>query len=284
MTIKGKVVKVIASRFFVTADNGKMYVCFARKKLKNFGIILTGDYVEIVKEAGEFVIEKVLPRRNSLIRPYVANVDAALIVIASVPEPDFLLVDKVIVNCIKEDIEPVLVINKEDLSDVDVSAYEKFLTVFKVSALTGVGIDGIKEYVKGKTVCLAGQSAVGKSSIINALLGVSLLKTDNISEKSGRGKHTTRVTELIDAGDYYIMDTCGFSLLDPIDIHPHELRLYYEDFLPYAVNCRYNSCTHTVEPECAVRNEVRKNIDEGRYIRYKALFDELDEIRRKKYE
>ncbi len=281
---RGRVIKAVSSRFFVDVG-GEVKVCYARKKLKADGDIYVGDIVTVLKERDSFVIEEVLPRRNSLIRPYVANIDICFIVIAPEPQPDFLLVDKIIVNCLKQDITPVLVKNKRDIADIDASEYDKVLEVVACSAEDGEGIDVLAARAKGKTVCFAGQSAVGKSSLINAMLDAPILEVGELAKKIKRGKNTTRRTEILPLGeDTYLVDTCGFSMLEAVDIPPEELRLYFDDMEEYRSNCRFNMCTHTVEPDCAVRAEVGKGVGKGRYERYLAIFAELKERRETKFD
>ena len=158
-TYDGRVIKAVASKFFVDTKDG-VKVCFARKRLKNDGIIFVGDYVTIAKDRDSFVIEDVKPRKNCLIRPDVSNIDVCFIVIAPEPEPDFMLVDKVIVNCLVEGIKPVLVKNKCDINDIDTSEYQGVVEQIDCSASTSQNVDEIIEYAKGKTACFAGQSAV----------------------------------------------------------------------------------------------------------------------------
>ena len=282
-TISGRVVKAVASKFFVDTEGG-VKVCFARKKLKFDGNIYVGDYVEIAKDRDVFVIEKVEDRKNQLIRPYVSNVDVCLIVIAPEPEPDFLLVDKVIVNCLVEGIEPVILANKCDISKIDLSEYESIVKCFEISAETGFGVSAVFDYVKGRTVCLAGQSAVGKSSLINAILDSDECEVGELAKKIKRGKNTTRRIEIYNLGGTYLMDTCGFSMLDAVDIEPESLRLYFDDLEVFRPECKFNTCTHINEPECAVKPHVGKEIGQGRYDRYKLIYDELTERRKNKYE
>lgn len=282
-TLRGRVVKGVASRFSVFTEDG-VKTCLARGRLKSDGLIYVGDYVEIARDRDVWVIESVAPRKNALIRPYVANIDLCLITVAPVPAPDFVLVDKIIVNCLAEGITPVLVVNKSDIEKVDVSEYNCVETVC-CSAETAGGADALVPVIGGKTVCFAGQSAVGKSSLINALIGSALLEVGALARKTDRGKHTTRRTELIPLGDdTWVADTCGFSMLEAVDIPPSELRLYYDDFEPFRPLCRFNGCTHIDEPDCAVRAEVGKSVGKGRYERYKVIFAELEERRKNKYD
>ena len=281
--LNGRVIKAVASKFFVDTSDG-VKVCFARKKLKLDGNIYVGDYVEIEKDRDAYVIEMVEKRKNQLIRPYVSNVDVCLIVIAPEPAPDFLLVDKVIINCLVEDIEPVILANKCDLGHIDLSEYNGVVKCFEISAETAEGINGVFDYVKGRTVCLAGQSAVGKSSLINAILDNDECEVGELARKIKRGKNTTRRIEIYNLGGTYLMDTCGFSMLEAVDIEPEALRLYFDDLEVYRNECKFNTCTHRDEPDCAVKPHVGKEIGQGRYDRYKLIYDELEERRKNKYE
>lgn len=287
-SLDGKVVKIVSNRYTVKCGD-KSYKAFARGKLRLQGDIYVGDNVKIVFERGEAVIDEVKPRINSLIRPFVANVDSALIVVAKEPEPDMLLIDKIIINCHLEGITPVLVYNKSDLAtDAEINAlfkpYEGYIDCIKVSAYTKTGLNELGQYIKDKVVCFAGQSAVGKTSLLNAILDLNL-KTDGLSEKIKRGKNTTRHVEIYEAFDGMVMDTCGFSMLSIVSIDENDLRYYYEDFLPLQEGCRFNSCTHTEEPDCAVKNAVEKGaLDKARYDRYIAIFEEIKEHRRRQYD
>ncbi|MEG1529808.1 MAG: ribosome small subunit-dependent GTPase A, partial [Clostridia bacterium] len=241
-TMKGRVVKAVASKFFIDTANG-VKISLARKKLKSDGNIFVGDNVLISRDRDVFVIEEVLPRKNELVRPYVSNIDICLIVISFEPEPDFVLVDKVIVNCLQQNIKPVLVVNKCDMKSVDVSEYANVCACINCSAETAIGIDEILKVSKGKTVCFAGQSAVGKSSIINAILDSDLIEVGELAKKIKRGKHTTRQTEIYNIGENtYLCDTCGFSMLDTIDIEKEDLRLYFDDFEVFRKDCKFNMC------------------------------------------
>lgn len=282
-SVSGRVIKAVASRFFVdTADGVK--VCVARKKLKLDGNIFVGDYVKIARERDTFVIEEVEERKNSLIRPYVSNIDVCFIVISSEPEPDFVLVDKIIVNCLAENIEPILVLNKIDVEKVDLTEYNDVCRVMLCSAETGEGIAALFDVIRGKTACMAGQSAVGKSSIINAMLLDDSCAVGELAKKIKRGKNTTRKTEIFNLGGTYIVDTCGFSMLEAVDVEPENLRLYYDDFEKYRKDCRFAGCTHLDEPDCAVKPHVGIDIGKGRYLRYKQIYDELKDRRKNKYE
>lgn len=279
--MQGRIIKIVSNVYTVDTENG-VYNCVVRKRIKNDVKLVVGDIVEVLETCDAFVIDDLYDRKNSLIRPYVANVDVAVIVVSPKPKPDFLLVDKVIVNAIDENIEPIIVCNKSDVSKLDLSEYKNF-KVFYTSAKTEDGIKELKNYLSNETVCLIGQSAVGKSSLINAMANLNL-QTGGLAKKTERGKHTTRQTELIKCDDFWVIDTCGFSLLNTIDIKPEELRLYYEEFLSYADGCRYHGCTHTTEPDCEIIRRVGVDIPKDRYERYVEIFKELEEKRRKKYD
>lgn len=282
--LDGRVIKAVASKFFVDTRDG-VKVCFARKRLKSDGSIFVGDYVSVARDRDSFVIEVVKPRKNSLIRPYVSNIDICFIVIAYEPQPDYLLVDKIIVNCHEQGITPILICNKCDVAKLDLSEYSDVVKCVYCSAEASAGIDEIAELSKGKTICFAGQSAVGKSSIINAILGSKVLETGDLAKKIKRGKNTTRRTEILSLDDgTYLVDTCGFSMLEAIDIEPENLRIYFDDLEEFRPECRFNTCTHIDEPDCAVKAHMGNGIGVGRYERYKTLYYELKERKENKYQ
>lgn len=236
------------------------------------------------------IIEKLLPRKNKLIRPYVSNIDTLIIVIAPVPQPDFLLVDKLIINCYIEKVEPVLCLNKSDL--IDFSAIERFfeqynkeLKCIRTSVVDeNVGLNELYDVMKGKLSCFAGQSAVGKSSIINTIFGETMMDIGDLSQKVLRGKNTTRHIEIFDYGDGRVVDTCGFSLLEFEELKPEELTYYYDDYVNLMAECKYKNCTHINEPECKVKQQVQEGkISSERYERYKTIFNELKEKQDDKY-
>lgn len=286
----GQVFKILSFVYYVKdGESGRTFECRGRGKIKRDGEILVGDYVEYAAStSGIGTIEKILPRKNELVRPYVANVDVTVIVIAPVPKPDYYLVDKIIINCYKDNIEPVLCVNKSDLiSDVELKRLTNgygIINGFSVSAYTGDGLNELKEYMSGKLVCLAGQSAVGKTSLLNALTGGNV-ETGSISRRIERGKNTTRHTEIYDLdANTEIIDTCGFSLLE-IDMKPSELKLYYPEFTRFNDDCKFSSCVHINEPYCAVKRAVDNGeIDKNRYGRYIELYNEIKTLGSKRYE
>lgn len=280
--MKGLVVKNISNEYEVFAYN-KIYSCVGMGKLKNNGIIKVGDKVEFEKLDKEKLtgrIISVLPRKNNLIRPPVANIDLLGIVVSKSPTPDFMLIDKLILFAFINNITPILCVNKDDINNIAdreyiLSQYKNVVkTIIFVSAKTSYGVAELKNVIKNKIIAFAGQSAVGKSSLINAIMGEKIL-TGDLSEKTQRGKHTTRHCQLYFKNDIKIMDTAGFSNFN-IDCDYHNLALLYPDF---PLNkCRYNMCTHTKEDErdCFIKQLVKSNIiSQDRYNRYLKLYNEL---------
>ena len=288
----GKIIKGIAGFYYVYTEAGT-FQCRARGLFREKGLKpLAGDNVRIELTKTEDVegnVVEVYDRKNSLIRPPVANIDQALIIFsAHSPEPVWGLLDRFLVNMAYEDIPAVICINKDDLTkegecgqiknDYEKSGAEVLFT----SASSGSGVDDLKEILKDKTTTVAGPSGVGKSSLINRLTGESLMETGEISKKVMRGKQTTRHTELIPLGkNTFIFDSPGFSSLDTADISKENLRDYYNEFAEYNNLCRYNMCSHTHEPDC----EVRKAVEEGkisrlRYDSYISIYNELKERRK----
>lgn len=277
--MKGKVIRIISSQYTVLTDKG-IYSCPVRKRISSFRPCV-GDLVEVEEFNGEYVISNVYERKNYLIRPRISNIDKCYIVVSNEPEPDFILVDKLIISCLYEGIDICIVGNKTDIKKIDLSEYEKLYPVYYVSAHTGEGMDQLLKSMRGNICAVAGQSGVGKSSLINYILGDDRIKTDNISEHISRGKHTTRHIEIYSINDAYVVDTCGFSILDTVNIKPENLKNYYEDFEAYSHKCEFSSCRHLNEKNCEVKKEVGKNISQARYDRYIKIFNEL--IEKSKY-
>ena len=265
---KYRVIAHRGSSFDVTDGQGVLTVG-ARGNLKGGGI-LVGDFVVIEGD----VIVRVCARANSLIRPSVANIDQAIIVIATLPPPDFFLVDKMIINCRHIGIDAVLCINKVDLGAEELynSVRRQYRhdvrSIVRASAKDG-RTASLKRAAKGRLSAFCGQSAVGKSSLVNAMCRN---EDRSVGELSGnnRGRNTTTRSGLIEIGaDTYIIDTPGFGSLDIFGVNGRELQLYYGDFLRFADGCKFRACTHTHEPGCAVKAAVeRGRVDAGRYERY----------------
>ena len=287
--LEGIVIKTVGGVFTVETDVAK-FTCFAPKKLRYNDLdLLVGDKVRFSDlHRGKGSIVEILPRKNRLTRPEVANVDACLFVLASVPQPDFYLADKVLINCFQQKIEPIIVVNKIDLGLQTAQQvqqnYAEICDVVCVSATDDSLSQKLRPYIENRVVCFAGQSAVGKTSILNALLPNLGGKTGAVSQKSGRGTHTTRHTSLHKVMNGYVMDTCGFSLCTLENVRSDELRLYCDDFVKLSVACKFTSCTHTVEPDCAVKKAVEEGtLCRERYERYVEEHKELVEMEKNKY-
>lgn len=286
--MQGKVIKIIADLFFVLS-NGKLYECSARGKLKKDKIVV-GDEVEF--SDSDNIIEKVFKRKNILVRPPVSNIDKMLIVLASVPQPDFILVDKLIVKCFKYNITPYIVINKCDINKQDFidcvhDEYDNVVEkVIEISALTREGLSELVDIIKGSVTCLAGQSAVGKSELTLALGGKA--EVGELSKKINRGKNTTRHCEINILSDGVMtIDTPGFSRLELEDVKYTELMTFYPDFYPYLNECKFTPCTHKHEKDCdcGVKRAVNVcKINKNRYNRYIEIYDELKTYWEKMYD
>ena len=240
-TLEGKILKGVGGFYYVLAADGQIHECRARGRFRNERVTpLPGDNVVFSKDGRLGYIEELKKRKNELKRPRVANVDViAIVVSAEKPKIDAMLCDKLIVYALKEGIEPVLVINKCDLAKDNEELfleYSRACDTICVSAATKQGIEELKERLKGKCTCFAGQSAVGKSSLLNAMFSELSLETGGLSKKAGRGKHTTRHAELLllDGFEGKAVDTPGFSFMEPEKFEPQELSQYYKDFEPYA--------------------------------------------------
>ena len=291
--MQGRIVKGIAGFYYVYADDGITYECKAKgvfRKDKRKPVIGDRVILDVLSEDERLGnITELLGRDNEFIRPAVANVDQALIVFALTdPEPDYLLLDKLLLQYKKQELPIIICFNKEDLGkegaqEVVSEIYRNSgTTLMFTCAVSGQGIDELKERLKGKLSFVSGPSGVGKSSIINRLQDDVSIETGNISRKLRRGKHTTRHSEIIPIeDDTFIMDTPGFSKMDVFMDDEWELKEYYDEFYPYE-ECRFKPCSHTHEPDCAVKDALNRGlISKTRYDNYSLLFSELKESHRK---
>lgn len=292
--MQGKIVKGISGFYYVHVVESGIYECkakgiFRQHKMKP----LVGDDVEIdiiseEKKTGN--VAAILPRKNALIRPAVANVDQALLIFAAAsPNPNFNLLDRFLVMMGRQDVPVILCFNKCDLiteeqkQEIEAIYEVSGCKILFVSAKKELGLKELQEILEGKTTTVAGPSGVGKSSLINLLAPEACMETGEISKKIERGRHTTRHAELIQLkGDGYIMDTPGFSSLYLPEMEKEELQDCYPEFAAFEPYCRFQGCSHISEPDCGVKEALSEGkIHPVRYENYCQLYGELKD--RKKY-
>lgn len=285
----GRIIKGIGGFYYVETKE-QLYSCKARGVFRKKGITpLAGDLVEIrLGEDGTGYVEEILPRKNFLTRPPVANIDQ-LIVVTSVcdPSPNTLLIDESIAAAEDKEIEPVVVVSKTDLESGEWlrDIYEKAgIPFFAVSSVTDEGIEAVKSLLKGKVTAFTGNSGVGKSSLLNRIDPRLALETGEISQKLGRGRHTTRKVELLKLGDdTYVADTPGFSSisLEQCDlVRKENLQFCFREFEPYRNQCKFPSCSHTCEKGCAVLQAVQEGeIHLSRHTSYVAMYNEVKDLK-----
>ena len=290
---EGVIVKGVGGLYYARGEDGGTHVLRARGIFRRRHITpMVGDRVRFTPGQGEEHgwVEEILPRENQLVRPPVANVRYLVIVLAPAPAPDYLLIDTLIAMALRQGIRPALVVNKCDL---DGGTYEAVRSdyaglgapLLAVSALSGQGMDGLRSLLASGVCCLAGQSGVGKSTLLCAATGLRL-QTGEISQKIHRGRHTTRHAELLFSGEYRVLDTPGFSLLELWEgLEPIRLKEYYPEFAPYEGQCRFSPCYHLSEPGCAVLKAARAGeISQARLERYHLLLKKAQEAWRNRYD
>ena len=280
--MKGKIIKGIGGFYYVKTPEG-LIECKARGKFRHKAMKpMVGDDVEIEISNGKGVIEDIFERKSQLIRPTVANVTQAFIVFAvKNPDINFDLLNRFLILCEHNNIEAIVCLNKVDLvSEEEKEAIRKKIVdigyeVLYINAKKGIGIELLKERLSGNETVLCGPSGAGKSTLINTLTEKYHMETGEVSEKIGRGKHTTRHSELIDVVDGYIVDTPGFSTLEVNFIEKEDLRYSFPEFLEYNNLCKYRGCLHYKEPNCAVKEAVEKGkINKYRYDFYVRTLEE----------
>ncbi len=291
--MQGKIIKGIAGFYYVHTSMGlvecKAKGIFRKEQIKP----LVGDMVEIELTDEEKLwgnVVKILPRKNTLIRPASANIDQAFIIFAIVkPNPNYNLLDRFLITMKQQEIPVIICFNKKDIAtelerkELSEAYGNCGYQVLFVSGKQNDGMEEILSCLKGKTTVMAGPSGVGKSTIINALYPDAGMETGEISRKIERGKHTTRHAQLFAlAGDTFIMDTPGFTSLNLGEMEKEELQGFYPEFAEYEVDCKFGGCAHISEPVCGVKDALAEGkISKVRYDNYVMLYEELKN--RKKY-
>lgn len=286
---QGVISKGIGGFYYIKTETG-IYETKARGLFRKNEIVpLPGDRVNIrvIDEEGKIgQISEILKRESELTRPAVANVDQIVVVI-SIAEPsiDFFLLDKLLLTALKKKINPVICINKIDLKSEKEyknvgNIYKRAgYKVFYTSSKNNVGFDILREVLINRITAFAGQSGVGKSTILNNIMNKFVMETNEVSKKIKRGKHTTRHAELLQLKDGgFVVDTPGFSSFSLDDINVNELDEFYPEFYELIGRCKFYGCSHIDEPSCAVKEAVENNIiDSDRYKRYKIIYTDLKE-------
>ena len=287
-TITGRILRSLSGFYDVQTADG-MVTCRGRGHLrKGHETPLTGDMVEISIEQGKGMVEKILPRKNRFIRPAVANIDALVVFASNVnPVTDPFLIDRVAAIAGDQEVAVHICVNKCDLdpaADLTQIYRNAGFSVIQASAATNEGVEELRQLIAGKFTAFTGNTGVGKSSMLNALCPQLQLATGEVSEKLGRGRHTTRHVELYKlAEDTYVADTPGFSSFDTeqMDVILKEnLQYAFPDFAPYLGQCQFHDCSHRAEPECAVRRAVESGeLEKTRYESYLRLYEKATQIK-----
>lgn len=286
--MEGLIVKALSGFYYVQTDDG-IVECRARGKFRKEHMTpLVGDRVQIALEAGKGTVTEILPRRNSFIRPAVANLDA-LVVLAScvIPVTEPFLIDRITAIAGNQNVPVILCVNKCDLDDGTrlVKIYEHAgYRVIRTSAETGEGVEELRAAISGGVVAFTGNSGVGKSSILNCLDPAFHIRVGEVSDKLGRGRHTTRHVELYRLPDgTYVADTPGFSSFDTEQMElvlKENLQYAFPDFAPYLGQCQFNDCAHLAEPGCRVLEAVEAgDIEPTRHESYRRLYEKAKEIK-----
>lgn len=286
---RGRIEKALSGFYYVNTG-GEMLQCRARGKFRREGLSpLVGDWVQVRELGnGEGFVEAVEARRNQFARPAAANIDQLVILAsAAIPVTEPYLIDRIASIAALKGCQVLLCLNKCDLDSAD-ELYDIYsrsaIPVLRVSAVTGQGLDALREAIRGKLSAFTGNSGVGKSSVLNALLPSLALPVGEVSKALGRGRHTTRHVELFSLGeDTYIIDTPGFSSFDTAEMDlalKQHLPDTFPEFAPYVGDCRFTGCTHTKEKGCRVLQAVKDGlIPASRHRSYVRLYDELKDVK-----
>lgn len=293
MRIKGRITKLLGGYYYVAGEDGEYYETRARGIFRHVGQKpVVGDYVEItVDEAHQLhSVEKILGRTNSILRPPIANVDQIFLFIPTAnPKYNLLLIDKMLAYYESKHVEVVPIISKYDMDPEEAlkltALYETAVyKVYRLSAYERETVESVKKLLPGKTTALSGVSGSGKSTFLNNVLGLNL-ETGSVSEKTNRGKHTTRHTEIFKGEEgMYLFDTPGFSSMDLSEIESGELDKYFRDFHDYLGQCKFLDCSHRKEPGCRILKAYTDgDIRPSRYENYLKIYEELSEKENSKW-
>jgi ribosome biogenesis GTPase len=296
--MQGKIIKGIAGFYYIETHDENIYECKAKGIFRKDNVKpLVGDdvMIDIISEEDKKGnITEILPRKNRLLRPPVANVDQAVILFAIVkPDPNYNLLDRFLIMMRQQNLPVIICFNKQDIATEEEQkelhdAYEKCgYKVLFISVKEEKGLDELKELLKGKTTTLAGPSGVGKSSLLNKLVPDALMQTGELSRKIHRGKNTTRHSELFYVSELsqgeeetYLFDTPGFTSLNLVDVTTDNLMQYYPEFEEFEPECRFGGCSHIAEPDCGVKNALSEGkISAVRYENYKIIYEDLKNAR-----
>ena len=287
---EARIIKIVSNQYTLLNHQHEIFLAVAMGKLRLKKSPVVGDFVRYEQHEGQVGIEQVLPRKNSLVRPLIANVDQALIVMSAIkPEFSSQLVDRLCILVRAADIEPVLIVTKLDLIPTDDPLYV-ILQEYRNGGtpVVEVGrdrpISDLLSVLDGKISVLTGQSGVGKSSLVNRLDLKFDLETQEISRALGRGKHTTRHVQLHEAGGGWIADTPGFSSLDFTQLDPDLIENHIAEFKPFLGECRFRNCRHENEPDCAIKQAVQDGkIPQTRYKNYLEIYKISKEAKETQY-
>ncbi len=283
-----RIIRAISGFYYVQTEDG-VVECKARGRFRlQDATPLVGDFVRITRQGSKGVLEELLPRRNAFIRPAIANIDQ-LVVLAScaIPVTEPFLIDRVLAVAQLQGVSALVVVNKDDLASAQPLAEiyrQAGVPVIATSAETGEGVDALRQALAGKLSCLTGNSGVGKSSLLNRVCPELGLPVGEVSEKLGRGRHTTRHVELYSlGGDTFVADTPGFSSFDTERmelVHKEQLQDAFPEFGPCLGRCRFPDCAHRREPGCAVRAALEAGkIPPTRYESYERLYEQAEQLK-----
>jgi len=288
LILSGKIMKALSGFYYVQTED-RLIECKARGRFRKEGISpLVGDIVDITMDRGKGMIEQIMPRRNCFVRPAVSNLDMLVLLVSeAIPVTEPYLIDRITAIAGDQNVPVVICVNKSDLEpgtklrDIYVKAgYDVVVT----SAATGAGIEDLRALIQGKTVAFSGNSGVGKSSVLNRLDSNLQIQTGDVSEKLGRGRHTTRHIELFPLDSHtYVADTPGFSSFDTEQMEiilKENLQYAFPDFAPYLGQCQFHDCAHLKEPGCRVTAALKTgDIQQSRYDSYVRLYEKAKEIK-----